>query len=133
MPDEIKKSKIDGYVEDLRNDVSLNEVNLHDKSFEAPAIKVKWLTILHQEMAYLKKLEGADKSLVANACGQNPNKPRFSVENDLIASGKLKVLRDAIEEQKELVSLLKDMSNTVISQFGYDISSCIRLSQIENS
>jgi hypothetical protein len=127
-----EKTKLEKYIEELKSDVTLNPMNLHDKTLAAPAIKVKWINILHQEQAYLKKLENADKQLLNNACLQNPKKPRFQHEADLLADGRLRTIREAIEEQKETVSTLKDVINIVIAQFGYDVSTCMKMMQLES-
>ena len=127
----VENEKIKNYMEDLKKDVTILESNLHDKTLSIPAIKVKWIGILHAETAYLKKLENADKQLLNNACLSNPNKPRFQHEAELLANGKLKLIRDGIEIQKEVVSFLKDVVNIVIAQLGYDTSSCVKLMQIE--
>lgn len=128
----MENEKLERYLEELKKDVTLNEMNIHDKALSVPAIKVKFLSILHEEQSYLKKLENADRQLLNNACAQNPNKPRFQHEADLIANGKLKAIRDAIEQQKEVVSALKDIVNVVISQLGYDVSTCVKLLSIES-
>src|SRR5574344_1458173 len=128
-----EKGKIEVYLEDLKKDVNITEVTLHEKTLLVPTIKLKWIATLHAEMSYLKKLESADKQLLNNACIKNPNKPRFQHEADLLAEGKLKILRDEIETQNEVVSFLIDCVSTVISQFGYEVSACVKLTQIENS
>lgn len=130
--EEEQKSKIDLYVEDMKKDLFLDNVNIHDKSLSVPTIKIKWITILHNEMRYLKKLENADKALIDRESAMNPRKPRFQCERELLDSGKLKAIRDAVEEQKDLISTLKDLVNMVVSQFGYEVSSAIKLMQLEN-
>lgn len=129
--EQAESSKIDLYVEDMKKDMELTEVNIHDKSLTVPAVKIKWIAILHREQAYLKRLENADRELIDRSFAQNPNRPRFQHERDLIDSGKLVAVRKAIEEQKEVVSTLTDLVKMVVAGYGMEVGNVVKLLALE--
>lgn len=124
-------TKFEQYLEDLNKDIELKEVNLHEKSLTAPAIKVKWIRILHEERTLFKNLKKAEKTAIDQFVSQNTAKPRMQHEFEISKNEKMVALRAKIEEQEQLVGFLQDIVNVVISQYGYDVSSVVKLISIE--
>lgn len=126
-------SKIELYYQQLMADVKLTLINLHDRSLECAGIKAKWVKIYHDELRNLKKAKKAEKTVIESLMRANPNRARYQIEQEMASNDKVQKLREYIEEQEALVAFLKDVVNTVISQFGYEISSAVRLMGLEQS
>jgi hypothetical protein len=133
--DETKKepelSKSEQYYQMLQKDITLNEVNLSDRTKMCPQIKSKWVKIYHDESRQLKRAKKAEKDYVNSVFKNTPNKPKFQIEAEMVNDPTMKKLRDFIEEQDVLVAFLKDVLSTVISSLGYDISTAVKFIELE--
>lgn len=129
MAEELSKTEL--YYQQLTADVKLTLINLHDRSLECAGIKAKWVKIYHDELRNLKKAKKAEKAVVESLLKANPSRARFQIEQEMSSNDKVKKLREYIEEQEMLVAFLKDVVSTVVSQFGYEISSAVRLMGLE--
>jgi hypothetical protein len=124
--------KYDSYFEDLKKDVTITEVSIHDKTLMCPALKVKWIKIYHDECKIMKRLKQAEKQMMDAAVKANSAAPRFKIEEVLKSDGRFMTIKEAIVEQEQLVSMLKDVV-TMMGQFGFDIGNAVKLMAIENA
>lgn len=138
MVEEKKKNRFDMLCNQLTTDVSLNEVNIREKALLCPALKVKWIRMYHEENRRIKQLKLAERQVVDSLQKLNPTRPRFQCENDLLqpqadgTPGKLVIIKGAIEEQEQIVDLMKSVVNIIIDKLGFDIGNCIKLIDAES-
>ena len=118
------------------SDLSINQLNLKEKTLETPALKTKWLMIYFEEKRYLHKLKDALSIKVKEYVGQHGREgvPKRKTEDESVANVDIKKLRAAISEQEEIVEFLSGTGILKISgAFNFDIKNAIDIIKIESA
>jgi hypothetical protein len=119
--------------EEFIQDCQLNEFNLREKTYECPGIKGKYLSILFEEEALLKKLqkmEEDEKEAYIVKFGKE-GIPKFKLEAEAEKSEQLIKIRKAISNQKEVVRFCEGIYK-IVSVFGFEIKNAIEYAKLEN-
>ncbi|HPM74219.1 MAG TPA: recombination mediator protein UvsY [Saccharofermentans sp.] len=123
--------------EELRADLELSEITLHDKSMRCPGIKLKWLKIQFEEQRMLARLEQEKEKIQDQykaSYGDRGEKTYVAASNiakKLKADENYDKIEQAIELQKEVLRFL-DGALKLMREFSYDISNSIKIVQLEN-
>lgn len=129
IPERVKELAVE-----FNSDMSLNDMNLKEKTLLCPTIKCKWSQINYEETHLLKKMEQARMTLMENyvlSYGQ-PGIPKFKTEQEAKQNDKIKALDKAIEEQKDVNRFLDGVMKIVLG-FGFDIKSAVDMTKLENT
>lgn len=129
LPERVKELAID-----FNSDLSLNDMNLKEKTLLCPTIKCKWSQINYEECHLLKKMENIRATMVETYVSQfgQPGVPKFKTEQEAKLDDKIAKLDKGIEEQKDVVRFLDSVMKIALG-FGYDIKSAVDMTKMENT
>lgn len=125
------------YVEELKNDCVVDEINLKESALILPAKKAKWVARLILEKNNLFKLE-KDKKIAINSVIERIKSEAVSSissavlknlaekENDII------IFDVKIEESKNIIDFL-ERTEKIMSSMSFDIGNIIKIVQLETT
>lgn len=123
------------YIEELKKDTIVNEINLKEKALSLPAIKAKWVARIINHKNNLNILEKRKKNIIRDAL------PR--VKESLPVKLSDNFIKEKAEETTEVISVVKDIdeekmiidflerTEKIISSMSYDMSNIIKIVQLE--
>lgn len=119
---------------EFEEDCKITQLNLTEKTFEAPALKAKWLACWSAEKSYLKKMEDGREQMLEQYSKQHgqPGVPKYVTEREAAAAAEIKTLDKGIAAQKEIIRHLDGMLD-IMSKFGYDVKNCVDMTKMEAS
>lgn len=128
LPERVKELAVE-----FNSDLSLNDMNLKEKTLLCPTIKCKWSQINYEECHLLKKMESARTTLIENYVSQYGQQgiPKFKTEQEAKTNEKIIMLDKAIEEQKDITRFLDSVMKIVLG-FGYDVRAAVDMTKLEN-
>jgi hypothetical protein len=125
------------YIEELKNDCVVDEINLKESALILPAKKAKWVARLILEKNNLFKLE-KDRKIFINSLIENLKSE--AVSN--LSSAVLKNLAEKdenvidfdnkIEESKNIIDFL-ERTEKIMSSMSFDIGNIIKIVQLETT
>lgn len=125
------------YIEELKNDCVVDEINLKESALILPAKKAKWVARLILEKNNLFKLE-KDKKITINSVIERIKSEAVSS----ISSAVLKNLAEKedaiidfdvkIEESKNIIDFL-ERTEKIMSSMSFDIGNIIKIVQLETT
>jgi hypothetical protein len=128
---------LSNYIEELKQDCTVDEMNLKESSLLLPAKKAKWVSRLILEKNNLNRLE-KDKKKQLNTVIEK-------IKQEAVASISAPVLRNVaekhesvleidekIEESKNLIDFLEKIEK-VMSSMSFDIGNIIKIVQLETT
>jgi hypothetical protein len=128
---------LSNYIEELKQDCTVDEMNLKESSLLLPAKKAKWVSRLILEKNNLNRLE-KDKKKQLNIVIEK-------IKQEAVASISAPVLRNVaekhesvleidekIEESKNLIDFLEKIEK-VMSSMSFDIGNIIKIVQLETT
>ena len=128
---------LSNYIEELKQDCLVDEMNLKESSLLLPAKKAKWVSRLILEKNNFNKLE-KDKKKQLNVVIEK-------IKQEAVASISAPVLRNVaekhesileidekIEESKNLIDFLERVEK-VMSSMSFDIGNIIKIVQLETT
>ena len=128
---------LSNYIEELKQDCTVDEMNLKESSLLLPAKKAKWVSRLILEKNNLNRLE-KDKKKQLNIVIEK-------IKQEAVASISAPVLRNVaekhesvleidekIEESKNLIDFLEKIER-VMSSMSFDIGNIIKIVQLETT
>ena len=123
------------YVNELKLDAVINELNIKEKSLLLPGLKAKWVSRLINHKNTLNSLERNKKKLIKNLIPQvKENMPVRLSDNVIKESAESTVevqkISNEIDREKMLVDFLEKAEKTV-SSYSFDISNIIKIMQLE--
>lgn len=126
---------LDNYIEELKNDAVINELNIKEKSLALPGIKAKWVARLINHKNNLNRLEKSKKNRIKKIIPQvNESMPVKLSESVIKATAEntieIQNINLEIEQEKILVEFLEKAEKT-ISSYSFDISNIIKIMQLE--
>ena len=129
--------RLETYMTDLEQDITLLEINLKEKALKCPAIKLKWIRIHHMEKGRLSQLRDAENVLVKQYIEKQTNKkvttdqiPKHLKNEASQNDSRIQTLQKEISRQYSVNDGLKDIVTYIIAGFGYDIKSaeaCLKM------
>ena len=126
---------INSYIKELKEDTSVNELVLKEKSLMLPGLKAKWVSRLITHKNTLSDLEKKKKrllkSIIPKVRESLPVKLNESVIRDSAESTKeVNDINEKIEEQKNIIDFL-ERTEKIMSSFSFDISNIVKVVQLE--
>jgi hypothetical protein len=123
------------YINELKLDAVINELNIKEKSLVLPGLKAKWVSRLINHKNTLNNLERSKKKLIKNLIPQvKENMPVRLSDNVIKESAESTVevqkINNEIDREKMLVDFLEKAEKTV-SSYSFDISNIIKIMQLE--
>jgi hypothetical protein len=127
----------DSYVEELKNDTKVDELNLKEKALFLPGLKAKWVTRLIQHKNSLNRLEKKKPKIVNELIEkykkESPIKLHMTIAKEKAeASTELLELNKLISEEKIIIDFLEKVEK-IFSSMSFDISNIIKIIQIETT
>ena len=129
--------RLEKYMDELEEDITLLEINLKEKALKCPAIKLKWIRIHHMEKGRLSKLRDAENVLVTQYIEKQTNKkvtteqiPKHLKNEASRSDPRIQTIQKEITRQYAVNDGLKDIVTYIIAGFGYDIKSaeaCLKM------
>jgi len=127
----------DSYIEELKNDTKVDELNLKEKALFLPGLKAKWVARLIQHKNFLNKLEKRKPKIVNELIEkykkESPIKLHMTIAKERAeASSELLDLNKLISEEKIIIDFLEKVEK-IFSSMSFDISNIIKIIQIETT
>lgn len=125
-------------IEDLYNeakrDFSLTVVNIKDKSLEFPAIKTKWCFKIAQAERLLKKMKITYESMLQEVINISKTTKVSAIKTKIktVTKDDIQNLKEAIDEQEDIVKFLRLILDSQIKNFGFDIKNAIETIKLES-
>jgi len=142
----ILPKRLDEYMLEATNDLTINEQNLHDKTFLRPALGAKWLRYSLEETKYVKAIEEKIENLRLEIKKKLFEKQQMAIEDAtpeasrlisvkaerlIINSSTYNELKQKLAEQNDIIRFIEE-TQKLISQMGFDIKNAIDILKIEN-
>ena len=126
---------INSYIKELKEDTTLNELTLKEKTLMLPGLKAKWVSRLinHKNVLseYDKKKKRLLKSIIPKVRESLPVKLNDSIIRDSAENTKeIHEVNEKIEEQKNIIDFL-ERTEKIMSSFSFDISNIVKVVQLE--
>jgi hypothetical protein len=128
---------LSNYIEELKNDCVVDEINLKESALLLPAKKAKWVSRLILEKNNLMKLENERKVALNSIVDALKKKAVTSLSQPVlknIAEKDVNILAidEKIEASKNIIDFLEKVEK-VISSMSYDISNIVKIVQLETT
>lgn len=126
---------INSYIKELKEDTTVNELILKEKSLMLPGLKAKWVSRLITHKNTLSDLEKKKKkllkSIIPKVRESLPVKLNESIIRDSAESTKeVNEINEKIEEEKNIIDFL-ERTEKIMSSFSFDISNIVKVVQLE--
>lgn len=126
---------LESYIEELKSDAVINELNIKEKSLVLPGLKAKWVSRLINHKNTLYRLEKSKKNLIKKLIPQVKESMPVRLSDSVIKESaenttEIQKINSEIEQEKILVEFLEKAEKT-ISSYSYDISNIIKIMQLE--
>lgn len=123
--------KIARYSESVKRCISLNDMNIREKALVASTIHHGFINSLYAEKRKLKLYEKALKVKTQEYISKNglEDIPRYKSDEIIQGEKEIRVLKDNIELQKEIISYLEDVCK-VMATFGYNVKNSVELMKL---
>jgi hypothetical protein len=123
------------YIDELKKDTIVNEINLKEKALSLPAIKAKWVARLINHKNNLNNLERKKKNIIKDAIPKVRESLPVKLSDNFIKekaedTTEVSTLIREIEETRSLIDFL-ERTEKVISSMSYDMSNIIKIVQLE--
>lgn len=96
------------YILELRDDLSLSQMNLKEKSLTVSAIRTKWLNYYFLEKNNLKRIKSKKDEIIKSKMGSNVQKSILPMKNV-----------DKISQEDETIKKLDSMSEMVRNNIDF--------------
>ena len=123
--------KMAKYSESIRRCIALNDMNIREKALVASTIHHGFVNSYYAEKRELKRYKKALKKKTEEFIEKNglEEMPRYRSEEILKGEKTIRVIRESIEVQKELISYLEDMCK-VMYNFGFNVKNGVELMKL---
>jgi predicted phage-related endonuclease len=123
------------YIEELKADCVVDEINLKESALILPAKKAKWVARLILQKNILNKLE-KDKKELLNCLMERLKQESVTslstavLKNSAEKDGSIVEIDQKIEESKNLIDFLERIEK-IMSSMSFDIGNIIKIVQLE--
>lgn len=121
------------YILELRDDLTLTQMNLKEKSLTVSAIRTKWLNYYYLEKSNLKRIKAKKDEIIKSKLGAGVGKSVLQMKNVDKISQEDETLRklDAMNEiVKTNIDFLEHAMN-ILNDFPFTIKNSIDLLKLE--
>lgn len=121
------------YILELRDDLSLTQMNIKEKSLMVSAIRTKWLNYYFLEKDNLKRIKSKRESIIKSKLGTSANKSILPMKNtDYICQEDetIKKLDKMSERVRNNIDFLERAMN-ILNDFPFTIKNSIDLLKLE--
>lgn len=128
---------LDEYINELKQDCMVDEINLKESSLMLPAKKAKWVARLILEKNNLNKLEKDKKNLIDKLISLLKQESVATLSSAVLKSHAEKheevfKLDKRIEESKNCIDFLERVEK-IMSSMSFDIGNIIKIVQLETT
>ena len=126
---------VDDYINELKQDTIVNELNLKEKSLSLPALKAKWVARLITHNNQINDLEKKKRNLIKNILPRVKESLPVKLSDNVIKNTaenttEIQEINGKIDEQKRIVDFLERIEK-VMSSMSFDISNIVKVMQLE--
>ena len=123
------------YIEELKADCVVDEINLKESALILPAKKAKWVARLIVQKNILNKLEKDKKELLNSLMERLKQESVTSLSTAVLKNlaekdGSIVEIDQKIEESKNLIDFLERIEK-IMSSMSFDIGNIIKIVQLE--
>jgi predicted phage-related endonuclease len=123
------------YIEELKTDCVVDEINLKESALILPAKKAKWVARLIVQKNILNKLEKDKKELLNCLMERLKQESVTSLSTAVLKNfaekdGSIIEIDQKIEESKNLIDFLERIEK-IMSSMSFDIGNIIKIVQLE--
>lgn len=123
------------YIEELKADCVVDEINLKESALILPAKKAKWVARLIVQKNILNKLEKDKKELLNSLMERLKQESVTSLSTAVLKNfaekdGSIIEIDQKIEESKNLIDFLERIEK-IMSSMSFDIGNIIKIVQLE--
>lgn len=123
------------YIEELKTDCVVDEINLKESALILPAKKAKWVARLIVQKNILNKLEKDKKELLNSLMERLKQESVTSLSTAVLKNfaekdGSIIEIDQKIEESKNLIDFLERIEK-IMSSMSFDIGNIIKIVQLE--
>lgn len=126
---------LDLYIEELKKDTAVNELNLKEKSLSLPALKAKWVSriILHKNT--LNSLNKTKKRILKDTIPQVREKLPVKLSDNYIKEQaedivSISDITAEIDREEKIIDFLEKVEK-IMTSMTYDIGNIIKVVQLE--
>jgi hypothetical protein len=125
------------YIEELKEDTKVDELNLKEKALYLPGIKAKWVARIINHKNILYKLEKQKPNIINSLIEQIKKEAPIKLHNT-IAKEKAELMPEAeeinqkIADEKLLIEFL-EKAEKIFSSMSFDISNIVKIVQLETT
>jgi len=126
---------LDSYIEELKIDTIVNELNLKEKSLSLPALKAKWVSIIISHRNKLNTLQRTKKKLLKDTIPQVKDKLPVKLSENYIKEKAEDVvsisnISEEIDREEKIIDFLEKVEK-IMSSMTYDIGNIVKVVQLE--
>ena len=126
---------LETYIDELKKDTVVNEINLKEKALLLPGIKAKWVARLINHKNTLIRLERKKKNLIKDTIPKVRDSLPVRLSVNFIKekaedTTEVNLLINEIEQEKSVIDFL-ERTEKIISSMSFDMSNIIKIVQLE--
>ena len=125
------------YIEELKEDTKIDEINLKEKALYLPGIKAKWVARIINHKNNLNRLEKQKPKLINELIekikAESPIKLHNTIAKEKAESfPEIQELSQKISDEKNIIEFL-DKVEKIFSSMSFDISNIVKIVQLETT
>jgi len=126
---------LEDYINEIKEDTKVNEINLKEKSLSLPALKAKWVSRLINHKNALSSLERRKRSLLKNLIPKVKETLPVKLSDTVIretaeSTEEISDINKKIDQEKSVIDFL-ERTEKIMSSFTYDIGNITKIIQLE--
>lgn len=135
--DDSDNTVIEEYMEELKRDTSIDEMNIKDRAMRLPAIKHKWVGRLIRHKIELDKLFRKRKAMIGVVADAIQKESavmlmRVNAEKSAAQHEKIREIDLLIKDNKVYVEFLEKVEK-ILSSMTFDIKNAVQIMQLETT
>jgi hypothetical protein len=126
---------INSYIDELKADTTVNELNLRETSLRLPGLKAKWVSRLIIHKNKLNSLQKQKKKLLKEVVPQVRDKLPVKLSDNFIKDKAEEInsvsgITDEIQKEELIIDFL-EKAEKVVSSYTYDLGNIVKIVQLE--
>lgn len=142
--EDVLPEKLENYMKEFEADMSINEINITEKSQLRSSIAAKWCRYDYEEKRLKEKMSEKLEQFKEEARSKLFEKKKAAVESMKITQSMINIeadkvvkqssaymrIKDALADQEEVIRFIAE-ARQIVSQFGFDIKNALEALKIE--
>lgn len=125
------------YIEELKEDTKVDEINLKEKALYLPGIKAKWVARIINHKNNLNRLEKQKPKLINDLIEDIKKESPIKLHNTIAKEKaeslpEVQELNQKISDEKIIIEFL-DKVEKIFSSMSFDISNIVKIVQLETT